>query len=52
MRVIPGRYIDPMVDVAFKRIFGEGGDKQLLIHLLNQVLRGQKIITDLVYNQN
>lgn len=51
-KVQQGRYIDPLIDVAFKRIFGSGGSKKLLIHFLNQVFRGRKIITDLTYNEN
>lgn len=47
-----GRYIDPMIDIAFKHIFGSGGSKELLIHFLNQIMRGRKVITDLSYSEN
>ena len=49
---IPGKYIDPLVDFAFKKIFGSEPNKDLLIAFLNEVFRGRKIIIDLVYNKN
>lgn len=48
----PGRYIDPLVDFAFKKIFGSEPKKDLLMAFLNEVFRGRKLIVDLVYNQN
>ena len=48
----PGRYIDPLVDFAFKKIFGSEPNKDLLIAFLNEVFRGRKHIVDLVYNKN
>ena len=48
----PGRYIDPLVDFAFKKIFGSEPNKDLLIAFLNDVFRGRKYIADLTYNQN
>jgi predicted transposase/invertase (TIGR01784 family) len=45
-------YIDPLVDFAFKKIFGSEPNKDLLIALLNEIFRGRKQITDLVYNKN
>ncbi|EHQ24585.1 Rpn family recombination-promoting nuclease/putative transposase [Mucilaginibacter paludis] len=47
-----GRYIDPLVDFAFKKIFGSEPNKDLLIAFLNEVFRGRKHIVDLVYNKN
>jgi predicted transposase/invertase (TIGR01784 family) len=47
-----GKYIDPLVDFAFKKIFGSEPNKDLLIAFLNEVFRGQKHIVDLVYNKN
>ena len=41
-----GVFIDPMVDWAFKRIFGE---KDLLIDFLNSLFEGEHVITDLRY---
>ena len=49
---VPGRYIDPLVDFAFKKIFGSEPNKDLLIAFLNEVFRGRKHIADLVYNKN
>ncbi|HZY36757.1 MAG TPA: Rpn family recombination-promoting nuclease/putative transposase [Mucilaginibacter sp.] len=49
---IPGRYIDPLVDFAFKKIFGSEPNKDLLIAFLNEVFKGRKHIADLVYNKN
>ena len=46
------RYIDPLTDFGFKRIFGSDPNKDLLIDLLNSVLVGKKHIIDLVYNKN
>jgi predicted transposase/invertase (TIGR01784 family) len=49
---LPGKYIDPLVDFAFKKIFGSEPNKDLLIAFLNEVFRGRKVIVDLVYNKN
>ena len=46
------RYIDPMVDAAFKRIFGSEINKDLLIAFLNEIFQGRRYIIDLVYNKN
>ena len=48
----PGKYIDPLVDFAFKKIFGSEPNKDLLIAFLNEVFRGRKVIADLVYDKN
>ncbi|WP_242457713.1 Rpn family recombination-promoting nuclease/putative transposase [Pedobacter sp. BS3] len=45
-----GRYIDPLTDFGFKRIFGSEPNKDLLIAILNELFQGRKIIRDLVYN--
>ncbi len=45
-----GRYIDPLTDFGFKRIFGSEPHKELLIAFLNALFNGRKIIQDLVYN--
>jgi len=49
---VAGKYIDPLVDFAFKKIFGSEPNKDLLIDFLNGVFRGRKHIVDLVYNKN
>lgn len=46
-----GRYINPLVDFAFKKIFGSEPNKDLLIAFLNEVFQGRKVITDLTYGK-
>ncbi len=46
------RYIDLLVDFAFKKIFGTDSGKTLLIDLLNAVFENRKVIIDLVYNKS
>lgn len=41
---VTGKYIDPLVDFAFKKIFGSEPNKDLLIAFLNEVFRGRKYI--------
>ncbi|SDC10332.1 Rpn family recombination-promoting nuclease/putative transposase [Niabella drilacis] len=50
--IIPpiGRYLDPLTDFGFKKIFGSESNKDLLIAFLNELFMGHKIIRDLVYN--
>lgn len=45
------RYIDPLMDFGFKKIFGSEPNKDLLISFLNQIFKGRKHIVDLVYNK-
>ncbi len=49
---IIGRFIDPLTDFGFKRLFGSEPDKDLLIEFLNELLKGKKQIADLSYNKN
>jgi predicted transposase/invertase (TIGR01784 family) len=44
-----GRYINPLTDFGFKRIFGEEANKDLLIHFLNSVLEIDGQIISLNY---
>lgn len=46
------KYIDPLLDFSFKKIFGSEPNKDLLIALLNEIFSGRKRISDLVYNKN
>ncbi len=46
----PARFIDPLSDFGFKRLFGSGPNKEILIDFLNQLFKGQKVIRDLTYN--
>lgn len=45
------KYINPMLDWSFKKIFGTDPNKDLLIAFLNEVFKGRKKIVDLVYNK-
>ncbi len=46
------RYLSPSNDVAFKKIFGESKNKDILIHFLNDVLGkdGDDAIADVIIN--
>jgi len=44
------RYINPLTDFGFKRIFGTPFNSDLLVDFLNAVLAGEHVITDLSYN--
>ena len=43
------RFINPFTDVGFKRIFGQEIHKDLLIDFLNNLLAGEKRITDITF---
>jgi len=47
-----GRYIDPLTDWSFKRLFGSEPNKDILKHFLNDLFKGEKCITDISYSQN
>ncbi|MFB2119418.1 Rpn family recombination-promoting nuclease/putative transposase [Parapedobacter sp. 2B3] len=47
-----GKFIDPLLDFSFKRIFGTEPNQDLLIAFLNGVFHGRKDIKRLVYNKN
>jgi len=47
---IAGKYIDPLSDFGFKHLFGNEPNKDILIDFLNQLFKGQKEISDLVYS--
>ncbi|MBC7553932.1 MAG: PD-(D/E)XK nuclease family transposase [Taibaiella sp.] len=46
------KYIDPLTDFGFKRLFGSEPNKDLLIDLLNSIFNGRKHIVSLEYNKN
>ena len=48
----PSRYIDLLSDHGFKYIFGREPNKDLLIHFLNELIRGEKNINDIQYSKN
>jgi len=43
------RYLNPLTDFGFHRIFGTESKKELLIDFLNQVIREEGLITDIHY---
>ena len=42
-----GKYVNPFTDVGFKIIFGSELSKDMLVHFLNELLRGEYEIADL-----
>ena len=46
------RYVDPLIDFSFKRLFGVEPNKDLLIDFLNAVFEGNRVIEDVVYTKN
>lgn len=47
-----GKFIDPLTDWGFKRLFGSEPTKDILIAFLNDLFAGEKVITDVVYGPN
>ena len=43
------RYINPLTDFGFKRLFGSEINKELLISFLNAIFHGEQIIQDVTY---
>ena len=50
--MLTDRYINPLTDFGFKRLFGSEPNKDLLIDFLNQVLPERHRISDLTYANN
>lgn len=44
------RYVDPFTDFGFKLLFGTPANKEFLIQILNALLEGREVITDISYN--
>ncbi len=44
-----GRFINPFTDYGLKKIFGQEISKDLLIDFLNDLLKGKRVITDLLF---
>ncbi|MDD6552371.1 MAG: Rpn family recombination-promoting nuclease/putative transposase [Prevotellaceae bacterium] len=42
-----GKFVNPFTDIGFKRIFGQEVSKPLLLDFLNNLLKGERTITDL-----
>lgn len=49
---IEDKYINPLTDFGFKRLFGSEPNKNLLIDFLNQILPEPHKIVDLTYSKN
>ena len=43
------KFINPFTDVGFKRIFGQEFSKPLLLDFLNNLLVGEKTITEITF---
>ncbi|GAB4405264.1 MAG: Rpn family recombination-promoting nuclease/putative transposase [Bacteroidia bacterium] len=52
MSALKDRYINPLTDFGFKRLFGTEPNKALLIDFLNQILPERHHIVDLSYSRN
>jgi predicted transposase/invertase (TIGR01784 family) len=52
MSTLTGRYINPLTDFGFKKLFGTEPNKDLLIDFLNQILPERHQIKDLNYSRN
>ncbi|MEM7371588.1 MAG: Rpn family recombination-promoting nuclease/putative transposase [Bacteroidota bacterium] len=52
MRAFQERYINPLTDFGFKKLFGSEANKELLIHFLNQLLPQNHQIKDLTFAKN
>ena len=46
---IDSRYLDPLTDFGFHRLFGTESSKNLLISFLNEIIREEGLITDIKY---
>lgn len=47
-----GKFINPFTDYGFKKIFGQEISKDLLIDFLNDLLKGERVITDFTFLNN
>lgn len=52
MSILVDRYINPLTDFGFKKLFGTEPNKILLIDFLNQILPKRHRIKDLSYSRN
>jgi len=43
------RYLNPLTDFGFHKIFGTESNKDLLIDFLNQIIKEEGLITDIEY---
>lgn len=47
--LVMGKFINPFTDFGFHRIFGQEVHKELLIDFLNQLLEGERHISDITF---
>lgn len=52
MSNLSGKYVNPLTDFGFKKLFGSEPNKDLLIDFLNQILPERHQIKDLNYSRN
>jgi len=52
MTYLAEKYINPLTDFGFKKLWGSEPNKDLLINFLNQVLPERHRIKDLSYSKN
>ena len=52
MSILKDKYINPLTDFGFKKLFGTEPNKMLLIDFLNQILPKKHKIKDLSYSNN
>lgn len=52
MSYLKEKYINPLTDFGFKRLFGTEPNKALLIDFLNQILPEKHLVKDLSYSKN
>lgn len=52
VEIMEAKYISPFTDFGFKKLFGEEGNKKLLISFLNSLLPIKSKIVDLTFKKN
>ena len=52
MGIDNGKFINPLTDFGFKKLFGSEPNKNLLIDFLNEILPEQHTIENLTYAKN
>jgi len=46
---VESRYLNPLTDFGFHRLFGTESCKELLIDFLNEIIKEEGLITDIQY---
>ena len=46
---LEARYLNPLTDFGFHKIFGTESNKELLIDFLNEIIKEEGLITDIQY---